>query len=110
MVEMPGCVAFGVRLFSECCALEKVGIIKESTSELAKGAVIGPYAFESCAKLEQLSLPRTRAGPDALTTPSPPAGIPQGCFHSSGIQSVTLGVDAVYIGHRAYELQRIDYG
>ena len=60
MVEMPGCVAFGVRLFSECCALEKVGIIKESTSELAKGAVIGPYAFESCAKLEQLCLPRTR--------------------------------------------------
>ena len=33
----------------------------------------------------------------------PPAGIPQGCFHSSGIQSVTLGVDATYIGHRAYE-------
>ena len=65
--------------------------------------MIRPYAFESCAKLEQLSLPCTRAEPDALTMPSPPAGIPQGCFHSSGIQSVTLGVDAVYIGHRAYE-------
>ena len=71
MVEMPGCVAFGVRLFSECCALEKVGIIKEGTSELAKRAVIGPYALESCAKLEQLSLPRARAGPDAPTMPSP---------------------------------------
>ena len=81
----------------------KVGIIKEGASELAKGAVIGPYAFESCAKLEQLSLPCARAGPDALTMPSPPAGIPQGCFHSSGILSVTLGVYAAYIGHRAHE-------
>ena len=26
-----------------------------------------------------------------------------GCFHSSGVQSVNLGVDALYIGHRAYE-------
>ena len=26
MVEMPGCVDLGVRLFSECCALEKVGV------------------------------------------------------------------------------------
>ena len=61
------------------------------------------HAFECCAKLEQLSLPSTRAGPDALTTPSPPAGIPQGCFHSSGTHIVTLGADAVHIGHRAYE-------
>ena len=103
MVEMPGCVAFGVRLFSECCALEKVGIIKEGTSELAKGAVIGPYVFESCAKLEQLFLPSTSAGSVAPTMPSPPAGIPQGCFHSSGVQSATLGVGVIYIGHRAYE-------
>jgi len=33
----------------------------------------------------------------------PPAGIPQGCFHTSGIRSVTLGGDVVFIGHRAYE-------
>ena len=103
MVEMCGCVAFGVRLFSECCALAKVGIIKADTSEIAEGAVIGPYAFESCAKLEQLCLPRTSARPVAPIMPPLPEGIPQGCFHSSGIQSVTLGVDAKYIGHRAYE-------
>ena len=90
MVEMLGCVAFGVRLFSECCALEKVGIITEGACELAKRAVIGPYAFESCAKLEQLSLPCVRATSDTIPAPSPPAGIPQGCFHSSG----TLGGDA----------------
>ena len=100
---MPGCVAFGVRLFSECCALEQVGIIKEGTSVLAEGAMIGPYAIESCAKLEQLCLAHTRAGPAAPSTPPPQPGIPQGCFHSSGIQSVTLGIDAPYIGHRAYE-------
>ena len=28
---------------------------------------------------------------------------PQGCFHSSGIQRVTLLADANYVGHRAYE-------
>ena len=39
MVEMPGCVAYGVRLFSKCCALEKVCVINEGTSELAKGAI-----------------------------------------------------------------------
>ena len=39
-VEMPGCVVLGIRLFSECCALEKVGIIKGDTSELAEGAAI----------------------------------------------------------------------
>ena len=37
-VEMPGCVAFGVRLFSERCALEQVGIITDGACELAKGA------------------------------------------------------------------------
>ena len=92
MVEMPGCVAFGVRLFSECCALEKVGIVNEGTSDSAKGAVIGPYAFECCAKLEQLSLPSTRAGPDALTMPS-------ACRDSTRMLSLV----GVYIGRRAYE-------
>ena len=61
MVEMPGCVAFGVRLFSECYALEKIGILTEGARKLAEGAVIGPYAFESCGKLEQISLPGVKA-------------------------------------------------
>ena len=102
-VEMLGCVAFGVRLFSECCALEQVGIITGGACELAKGAVVGPYAFESCAKLQQLSLPGVRAMSDTIPLPPPPSGIPQGCFHSSGIQRVTLGGDAAYIGHTVYE-------
>ena len=40
MVEMPGCVELRVRLFSECCALEKVGIIIEGACRLAIGAVV----------------------------------------------------------------------
>ena len=78
-VEMPGCVVLGVRLFSECCALEKVGIINGDTSELAEGALIGPYAFESCAKLEQLCLPCTSAGLVSPCMPPHPERIPQGC-------------------------------
>ena len=27
VAEMPGCVEFGVRVFAECCALERVGNI-----------------------------------------------------------------------------------
>ena len=91
MVEMPGCVALGVRLFSECCALEKVGIITEGTCKLAKGAAIGPYTFQTGAKLELLSLPHVRPTSDTIPEPSPPAGIPPGCFHSSGMQAANGG-------------------
>ena len=80
-----------------------MGIVNGDTCGLAEGALIGPYAFESCAKLEQLCLPRTIAGPTFPSIPPPPEGIPQGCFHSSGIHHVTLGITASYIGHRAYE-------
>ena len=54
-VAMPGCVSLGARLFAECCALEKVGILTEN--RLACGAVISPYAFEGCARLERIGLP-----------------------------------------------------
>ena len=91
MVEMPGCVELGVRLFSECCALEKVGVITEGACRLAIGAVVGPYAFEECAKLRCQSNGRGRS------PSSPLSGIPQGCFQ------VVLGGDATFIGHRAYE-------
>ena len=42
---VPGRIGLGVRLFFECCALEKVGIISEGTSKLAIGAVMEPYAL-----------------------------------------------------------------
>ena len=100
---MPGCVELGVRLFAECCALEQVGAITDGACHLAIGAVIGPYGCEECARLSQLSLPHVRAMMDGVVPSTPQTGIPQGCFHSSGIQQVVLGGDACFIGHRAYE-------
>ena len=103
VAEMPGCIFYGVRLFSECCALEKVGIITETPCRLANGAVVAPCAFESCAKLRQLALPRVCAMTDTVIQASPPAGLSPGCFHSSGIRYVTLGEETVFLGQRAYE-------
>ena len=72
-VEMPGCVELGVRSFSECCALERVGTIMDGACYLAIGAVIGQYAFEECAKLSQLSLPHaTLATPQSRREASMP--------------------------------------
>ena len=103
VAEMPGCVEFGVRVFSECCALESVGNIVDGGSHLAIGAIISQYAFEDCAKLAHLSLPHVRAVVDSSTLTSPQAGLPQGCFFASGIQQVELGEDTHHIGHRAFE-------
>ena len=96
-------VEFGVRVFSECCALESVGNIVDGGSHLAIGAIISQYAFEECAKLAHLSLPHVRAVVDSSTLTSPQAGLPQGCFFASGIQQVELGDDTYHIGHRALE-------
>ena len=90
-VEMPGCVELGVRLFSECCALERVGIITDGACHLAVGAVIGQYAFEECDRLAQLSLPHVRAMTDSVMLDTPQAGVPQGSFYASGIRQVELG-------------------
>ena len=61
------------------------------------------YASEECAKLAHLSLPNVRAVADSATPATPQAGVPQGCFFSSGIQQVELGGDTHHIGHRAFE-------
>ena len=103
VAEMPGCVEFGVRVFSECCALESVGNIVDGGSHLAIGAIISQYAFEECAKLAHLSLPHVRAVVDSSALTSPQAGLPQGCFFASGVQQVELGEDTYHIGHRALE-------
>ena len=100
---MPGCVELGVRLFSECCALERVGNIIDGICYLAIGAIIGQYAFEECAKLAHLSLPHVRAVVDSATLATPQAGVPQGSFYASGVRQLELGGDACHIGHRAFE-------
>ena len=103
IVEMPGCVELGVRVFSECCALERVGNITDGICHLAIGAIIGQYASEECAKLAHLSLPHVRAVVDSATLAAPQAGVPQGSFYASGVRQFELGGDACHIGHRAFE-------
>ena len=66
-VAMPGCLFLGARLFAECCALERVGVLTENSCRLARGATISPYAFEGCGKLRQIGLPGTKASVDALS-------------------------------------------
>ena len=78
-----------VSSWAECCALEKIGVITEEACRLAIGAVVGPCAFEECAR-PALTAPRQSNGRCRLSV-APLSGIPQGCFHSSGIQQVVLG-------------------
>ena len=70
---------------------------------IARGAIIGQYAFEECAKLAHLSLPHVRAVVDGATLATPQAGVPQGSFYASGVRQFELGGDACHIGHRAFE-------
>ena len=61
-VEMPGCVAFGVRLFSECCALEQEIQAEAFTGCLALASIdlpdklryIAHRAFGECGLLSHL--------------------------------------------------------
>ena len=71
-VAMPGCLFLGARLFAECCALERVGVLTENSRRLARGATISPYAFEGCGKLRQIGLPGTKASVDVLSATPPP--------------------------------------
>ena len=100
MVEMPRCVDLGVRLFSECCALEKVGVTAEGVCRLAIGAVVGPYAFEECAKLGQLLLPYVRVRSDVVSLSSPLSGIPSRSFFCGGKMSVVAGLSKQKAAHR----------
>ena len=54
-VAAPGCVQFSRRVFAECCSLSGVGTDNEATNELAPGAQLGPFAFESCLALTSIT-------------------------------------------------------
>ena len=101
-VAMPGCLSLGARLFAECCALERVGVLTGSSCRLARGATISPYAFEGCGKLKQIGLPGTKAIIDVLSATSPPKGLPTGCFYSAGIQRIDIIRSTEFIGHKAF--------
>ena len=95
-VAMPGCLFLGARLFAECCALERVGVLTENSCRLARGATISPYAFEECGKLRQIGLPGTKANIDVLSATPPPEGLP------AGIQRIDIIRSTEFIGHKAF--------
>ena len=101
-VAMPGCVSLGARLFAECCALERVGVLTENSCRLASGATISPYAFEGRERLAQIGLPQTKAITDKRASSSSPVGLPTGCFHSAGIQVICMPRETTFIGHKAF--------
>ena len=100
-VAMPGCVSLGARLFAECCALEKVGVLTENSCRLARGAALSPYAFEGCEKLVQIGLPSIRAVADMRVASSSLVGLPAGCFHSAGIREISVPRATAFIGNKA---------
>ena len=79
------------------------GILTEHPCRLACGAVISPYmplrdaqGSNGSASLKQ-ELSQTWFFLRSL-----PAGIPIGCFHSSGVQFVSLPKGTTFIGHKAF--------
>ena len=101
-VAMPGCLFLGARLFAECCALERVGVLTGSSCRLARDATISPYAFEGCGKLRQIGLPGTKASIDVLSATPPPNGLPTECFYSAGVQRIDIIRSTEFIGHKAF--------
>ena len=101
-VEMPGCLSLGARLFAECCALEQVGVLTGNSCRLANGATISPYAFEGCERLTQIGLPQTKAVTDMQGVSSSTEGLPTGCFHSAGIQVISMPQSTAFIGHKPF--------
>lgn len=79
------------------------GAVDGGANVLAPGATLAPYVFESCLRLSQVSLPQVMTRPKLPPLPPPYRGIPQGCFHSSGITSLLLPTEVNYIGPRACE-------
>ena len=102
-VVAPGCVDYGVRAFAECCALQQGGAIDNGANVLAPGATLAPYAFEKCLRLSQITLPQVLTRPKIPPLPPPYRGIPQGCFHSSGLASLLLPAEVNFIGPQACE-------
>ena len=83
--------------FANCVLLQRIMLPEALHTIRAKGIMnFAPYERWQYHH-------HTRTGPAVPPMPPPEEGIPQGCFHSSGIQCVTLLADANYVGHRAYE-------
>ena len=84
-ITAPGCVQFSRRVFAECCSLSRVGSDNETTNELAPGAQLGPFAFESCLALTSVSFVMDRTNKSRA--------LPDGSFCGAGIESLRLPLD-----------------
>ena len=102
-VVAPGCVDFGVQAFAECCSLQHIGTSDGGANILAPGATLAPHLFESCLRLPQIIFTQGLTRPKFPPLPPPYRGVPQGCFSSSGLVSLTLPTEANFLGSLACE-------
>ena len=86
-VITPGCVQFSRRVFAECCSLSEVGIGNdaEAINDLAPGAQLGRFAFESCLTLTSINF--------VMDKTNQPRTLPDGSFCGAGIESLCLPCD-----------------
>ena len=91
------CVQFSRRVFAECCSLYRVGIGSdiETTNDLAPGAQLGPFAFESCLTLTSINFVMDQTNRSRT--------LPDGSFCGAGIESLCLPCDFRDIGPKACE-------
>ena len=96
-VIAPGCVQFSRRVFAECCSLSKVGIGNdaEAINDLAPGAQLGRFAFESCLTLTSINF--------VMDETNKPRALPDGSFCGAGLESLCLPCDFHNIGPKACE-------
>ena len=91
-VAAPGCVQYGPRVFAECCSLGRVGASHETedSNDLAPGAQLGKYAFESCLTLTTITFDMDHT--------NKPRALPEGAFCCAGIESSAYRVTSTISG------------
>ena len=96
-VVAPGCLQFSRRVFAECCSLFRVGTGSDTdaANDLAPGAQLGPFAFESCLMLTSINF--------VMDKTNRSRALPDGSFCGSGIESLCLPCDFRSIGPKACE-------
>ena len=96
-ILVPGCIQFGRRVFAECCSLRHIGTNEKATNELAPGAQISPYAFESCLALSTANFEQIGASSVFRRY------IPEGSFCGSGTEQLKLPSNFNFLGPIACE-------
>ena len=94
-VAVPGCVQFSRRAFVECCSLSWVGTDNEATNELAPGAQLGPFVFESCLALTSVTFVMDRTNKSRA--------LPDGSFAGPASKVFAFPQIFIFIGPKACE-------